>query len=68
MLFRKKIEPSCGYCRFGKDGEDDMVICVKKGIMQPWQKCRSFEYDPLRRVPEAQPLPKTDIDPDSFRL
>ena len=68
MLFRKSIEPACAYCTHGYAGEDDSVICTKKGIMQPWQRCRSFNYDPLKRQPEAPLPPVTNVDPDTFRL
>ena len=68
MLFRNKIEPCCAYCNWGRPGEDDAVICPHRGVMKPWSSCRRFRYDPLRRVPEAQPQAETDVDPDSFRL
>ena len=68
MLFRKKIEPACAYCVHAAPGEEDTVICVKKGIMQPWKSCRSFEYDPLKRQPEAPLPPVTDVDPEQFQL
>ena len=32
MLFRKKIEASCAYCRFGAKLEDDKILCAKKGL------------------------------------
>lgn len=64
-LFRSKIEPACAYCSFGTAGEDDKVICPKHGVMDPWQHCHSFSYDPLRREPEpAPPLPVDDEDAD----
>lgn len=68
MLFRKDIEPCCTYCSHGRRGTDEEVLCVHHGVMQPWDKCRRFEYDPLRRVPEAEPIPVTDIDPSAFEL
>ena len=68
MLFRKKIEPACAYCKLSSPGEDDTVICSKKGVMQPWQHCRSFSYDPLKRQPEPPLPPVTAVDPDVFRL
>ena len=68
MLFRRKIEPSCTYCRHGRPGQEEEVLCIYHGVMNPWDKCRRFEYDPLRRKPEANPVPVTDIDPDSFAL
>lgn len=68
MLFRKSIEPACAYCTHAYGGEDDSIFCTKKGVMKPWQHCRSFDYDPLKRMPEAPLPPMTDVDPDAFRL
>ncbi len=68
MLFRRKIEPACTYCRHGRPGQDDEVLCIHHGVVQPWDRCRHFDYDPLRRVPESNPLPVTDVDPASFEL
>ena len=55
MLFRKNIEPRCGYCKFAAPAESDMVICRKKGIRPEADHCRKFRYDPLKRTP---PKPK----------
>jgi len=68
LLFRKNIEPACVYCIFAHSGEEDAVICPKHGIRQPWQQCRRFRYDPLRRLPETEPSPVLDVDPEEFRL
>ena len=39
------------YC--GADAADgDCVLCVKTGIRQLDSLCRSFKYDPLKRVPK----------------
>ncbi len=51
MLFRKKIEPRCAYCAKGSQINDEEVACVKRGIVSAGYHCRSFHYDPLRRVP-----------------
>ena len=52
MLFRRKIEPQCGYCRHGTAIEDGNVACVKKGIVSGFDSCPRFVYDPYARVPE----------------
>ncbi len=57
MLFRKDIEPCCAYCVHSSYVDDESLICVKKGIVKTWGKCRRFTYDPLRRVPEAPAKP-----------
>ena len=55
MLFRKKIEQSCLYCRYGTKLDEDMMLCAKKGIVPTCDDCRKFRYDPFKRVP---PKPK----------
>ena len=68
MLFRNTIEPSCAYCSHGRCGADEEVLCLYHGVMNPWDKRRRFNYDPLRRVPEAEPVPVTELDAASFEL
>ena len=50
-LFQKKIEPRCTYCARGRALSEDQVICDRKGVMSAGSSCRSFKYDPLKRVP-----------------
>ena len=50
-LFQKKIEPSCVYCVHGRALSEDQIVCPKKGVMAAGSHCRSFQYDPLKRVP-----------------
>ena len=57
MLFRKDLEPYCAYCAHGSSLDDETVICVKKGIVKKWGKCRAFEYDPLKRTPQTPQVP-----------
>ena len=51
MLFRKNIEPNCGYCKFAAGAEPGTVICKKKGIMPESGRCRKFRYNPFQRTP-----------------
>lgn len=51
MLFRKKIPRSCAYCIHGTRLEDGQILCTKKGIQTPEQKCFRFKYDPCKRIP-----------------
>lgn len=51
MLFRKKIEKSCAYCVHAAALDDGTVLCIKKGIRTPEQKCFRFRYDPCKRIP-----------------
>ena len=51
-VLNKETAPACGICSHGilsPDGES--VLCVKTGIRQLDSSCRSFKYDPLKRVP-----------------
>jgi len=51
MLFRKKIDKACAYCRHGVALCDDHILCVKKGVRAPDSFCRRFQYDPFKRIP-----------------
>jgi len=51
MLFNKKIEPRCAYCKRGAVLDDERVLCIKKGIVSTAGACRKFKYEPLKRVP-----------------
>ena len=50
-LFRKNMVPRCAYCQHGQQVNDREVACVKRGVMPVEAHCRSFRYDPLKRVP-----------------
>lgn len=52
-LFRKKIQPACGYCAFAREGEDENLICFYSGPTTPEQSCKRFRYDPLQRDPNG---------------
>ncbi len=51
MLFRKKIERSCSYCRHSTALEDGMILCAKKGLRSQDASCFRFRYDPCKRIP-----------------
>lgn len=51
MLFRKKIQPSCTYCRYGAALDNGQILCSKKGLVANKEKCRRFCYDPCKRTP-----------------
>lgn len=50
-LFQKNIDPRCSYCARSRPLDDGQVVCDKKGVMSAGSSCRSFRYDPLKRVP-----------------
>lgn len=51
VLFRKGIDQRCAYCQRGAQINEREVACVKRGIVPVESCCRSFRYDPLKRVP-----------------
>ena len=69
MLFRKRIEKSCFYCRFGTMLEDGLALCTKRGVVSAERKCRKFRYDPLKRVPvKPRALDFGKYDKEDFSL
>lgn len=51
VLFRKDIEPFCTYCARSTPLNKTHVSCKRYGIVNRSYNCRSFSYDPLKRVP-----------------
>ena len=69
MLFRKKIEKSCLYCRYSTRLDEDRLLCAKKGVVTPDSDCRKFRYDPFKRVPsKPRALDFSKYDQDDFSL
>ena len=69
MLFRKDIDPRCAYCRQGQQISEREVACVKRGVVPMEGSCRSFRYDPLKRVPPRPAvLSPKDLKPEDFSL
>ena len=51
------ISPKCIYCENGQVTDNGtLVLCPKKGVMQPDSACRKFRYDPLKRTPQTVKL------------
>lgn len=57
MLFTKKIDPRCAYCEHCAPLDEASVMCIKKGVVSAGSHCRSFRYDPLKRVPPRPAAP-----------
>lgn len=69
MLFRKKIARSCTYCAHSARLNENELLCSKKGIRSPEDKCLSFRYDPTRRIPKkAKALDFSKYDQEDFSL
>lgn len=68
-LFQKKIEPRCVYCVHGRPLGDEQIVCPKKGVMAAGSHCRSFKYDPLKRVPpRPAKLAGSGLTEEDFKL
>jgi len=69
LLFDKKIEPSCSYCRYGTALGCDEVACIRRGIMSASGSCGAFRYEPTKREPQASPsLNPTEFTEEDFRI
>ena len=69
MLFKKDIEPRCAYCACGAPLEGGSILCRKRGVVAPGDHCRSFQYDPLKRVPPRPAVLDTSrLKDEDFRL
>ncbi len=69
MLFRKKMVKACAYCIHATMLDEDSVLCSKKGVRSPDQKCRKFYYDPCKRIPpKAKAMDFSKYDGDDFSL
>lgn len=68
-LFRAKIEPRCVYCKYGVSLEkSDDIGCVRHGVVEAWSHCRSFRYDPLKRVPVKPVKLRKNYTEEDFQL
>ena len=66
-LFGNSVTPECKHCLFCSAGEDEVLTCKKRKKMKPAEKCRKYQYDPLKREPQVLPgLP--DYDKEEFML
>ena len=67
MKPRVEITKQCSLCEIGRPGPyGQSVLCVKKGVMAPTDRCCHFRYDPLKREPVLPPKPEHD--PSEFEL
>ncbi len=66
--FNKSIVPKCAYCLKGcLLSGDEEVFCLKKGITESSDSCKSFKYDPLKRVPASKDIGR-EYKPSDFVL
>jgi len=68
MIFSKDIKKMCAYCVHARDFSEGRVLCEKKGPVSETYKCRSFEYDPLRRQPAPPVKMRNNVSEEDFKL
>lgn len=68
-LFRRDMDPRCAYCEKGRQINEREVACVKRGVVPVESHCRSFRYDPLKRVPpRPAALDTENLNEEDFSL
>ena len=66
--FNKKLAKSCAYCVHGTVLEGfNETVCKKRGVTNKRDFCRSYKYDPLKRIP-VKPKLADNYTPDDFEL
>ncbi|MCD7775573.1 MAG: hypothetical protein LUH40_08335, partial [Clostridiales bacterium] len=56
-LYGGSIPPKCEYCENGKSvSGEEIILCIRKGVMQPDSCCKKFKYNPLKRKTEVKRL------------
>ncbi len=66
--FNKNLQKSCAYCVHSKQLElTNETICKKRGVMSKRDYCRSYKYDPLKRVPQKTKI-ADNYTADDFKL
>jgi hypothetical protein len=67
-FFNKDLPKKCEYCEKStaiSGGKE--FFCLKKGIVEPHDSCRSYVYDPLKRTPAIKDIGR-DYTADDFKL
>jgi len=59
-MFSKNLEKRCIYCERSVKIDSDKSICIKHGVISNGYSCKSYLYDPLKRVPIARASLNTD--------
>lgn len=55
-VFNKPV-PDCKYCAKGMVCKgSELVVCGKHGVVKFGFSCKSFKYNPLKRIPEKYPV------------
>jgi hypothetical protein len=65
----EEYRKACRYCERGECSFDgSVVLCPKKGLMDPDEVCRKYVYDPLKRTPMQPKSPTSDFTAEDFSL
>lgn len=64
-LFGENILPNCSYCEYF-NMENGISYCKKSKTMKK-NRCRSFKYDPLMRVPKSKSF-HTEYTASDFKI
>ena len=66
--FNKNLKKSCEYCKYGTVLElTKETVCKKRGITDGRDYCRSYKYDPLKRIPKKIQI-SDNYTPEDFKL
>jgi len=68
MIFRKKIEPRCAYCKESRTLSEREAACRYKGVVPLTASCAKFRYDPMKRVPPPPVQLRGGYSPDDFKI
>ncbi len=67
-FFNKDLPKKCEYCSKStaiSGGKE--FFCLKKGIVQPFDSCRAFVYDVLKRTPVVKDIGR-EYNEEDFKL
>ena len=67
-FFNKDLPKKCEYCAEAKPisgGKE--YFCMKNGLVAPFDSCRKYVYDPLKRKPQGKIMGR-DFDPEDLKL
>ncbi len=66
--FNKNLQKSCSYCVYGTVLElTNETVCKKHGVMYSRDYCRSYKYDPLKRIPQKAKI-SDNYSAEDFKL
>lgn len=67
-LFDPKPDPRCIYCARSSCLTHTEVVCPVHGVVEAYDHCRRFRYDPLKRVPPKPVRLRREYSDEDFKL